>query len=125
MVAAIKEAEGFLWVAAQKLGCSAKTVERYIKKYPAVAEARREAKFKRDDLVEAKIMTRIKEGSDTMIIFYAKTQMKDRGYVERAELQHDGQLNVVGMTLDEWRKEQGKRYASAVEIMNTFDDEAA
>ena len=28
----------------------------------------------------------MKEGDTTMIIFYAKTQMKDRGYTERREI---------------------------------------
>ena len=83
---ALRENNGLLFVAAAKLGCSLKTVERYIDRYPAVAEARREAKFKRDDFVESRMFKRIEEGSDTMMIFYAKTQMKQRGYVERVEV---------------------------------------
>jgi hypothetical protein len=37
------------------------------------------------DFVESKMMKRIEEGSDTMIIFFLKTQAKKRGYVERQE----------------------------------------
>jgi len=85
MIDALTRAEGFVSVAAKMLGCSVKTIERYIAEYPTVAAARHESKFKRDDFVEAQIMKRIKAGSDTMIIFYAKTQMKGRGYVERTE----------------------------------------
>lgn len=38
------------------------------------------------DLCEALILKKMKEGDTTMIIFYAKTQMKDRGYSERREI---------------------------------------
>ena len=39
------------------------------------------------DFVESKIMEQIKSGNTTMIIFFAKTRMKSRGYVERTEFQ--------------------------------------
>jgi hypothetical protein len=38
------------------------------------------------DWVEEKIFERLQEKSDTMLIFYAKTRMKKRGYIERTEL---------------------------------------
>ena len=37
------------------------------------------------DFAEALILKKMKEGDTTMIIFYAKTKMKDRGYSERVE----------------------------------------
>jgi hypothetical protein len=43
------------------------------------------------DFVESKMMKRIDEGSDTMIIFFLKTQAKKRGYVERQEFAVDNQ----------------------------------
>jgi hypothetical protein len=39
------------------------------------------------DFVESQMFKRIKEGSDTMIIFFLKTQAKSRGYVEKSELE--------------------------------------
>lgn len=38
------------------------------------------------DFVESKIYQQIAEDNTTMIIFYAKTKMKKRGYVERREI---------------------------------------
>lgn len=38
------------------------------------------------DFVESEILKKIKDGDTTMIIFYAKTKMKDRGYSERHEI---------------------------------------
>ena len=115
VIDALKKSEGFLTPAAKLLGCSTRTLERYIAEYPAVAEAKRESKYRRDDFVEAAIMQRIKAGSDTMIIFYAKTQMKHRGYIERQELQ-----------IDDWRTQlielykQGK--LSREQIIDEFAD---
>lgn len=38
------------------------------------------------DFVESKILKKIKEEDTTVMIFYAKTKMKDRGYIERTEI---------------------------------------
>ena len=48
----------------------------------AVARIKEEQK----DFVESKMLQAIKADNVTLMIFYAKTQMKDRGYVERTEL---------------------------------------
>jgi hypothetical protein len=85
VITAIKKAEGYISQSAQILDCDISTVYEYINRYPKVKDARDSVKHRRDDFVESKMMTRIKEGSDTMIIFYAKTQMKHRGYIERVE----------------------------------------
>ena len=43
----------------------------------------------------------MKEGDTTMIIFYAKTQMKDRGYTERKEITgKDGEDLIKGKEID-------------------------
>lgn len=60
------------------------------------------------DFVEAKLFERVKEKSDTMIIFYLKTKGKKRGYVEKSEMDinHAGELkhNISGevaLTIDQ------------------------
>lgn len=53
--------------------------------YEKVEEAREGLK----DYVESKIIQNIKDGKETTTIFFAKTQMKDRGYVEKTELEVD------------------------------------
>ena len=46
----------------------------------------------RKDFVEHQLLTAIKNGNMTGIIFYLKTQAKDRGYIEKTEqsIEHKG-----------------------------------
>jgi len=86
---AIRNARGFVTVAAEALHCHRSTVQRYINDYATVKEAVEDSREKRHDFVENKLMTAIQDGNITAIIFYLKTQCKDRGYVERTE--HTGE----------------------------------
>jgi DNA invertase Pin-like site-specific DNA recombinase len=71
--------------------CKAANVSRmtYYRYYNEDAEFREKAddiKELQKDFAESLILKKMKEGDTTMIIFYAKTQMKDRGYTERKEI---------------------------------------
>ena len=90
MIDAIEQANGFVTKAAEILGISRNTFYVYLRKYTTAQQALEDKREQRHDFVELKMMERINEGSDTMIIFYAKTQMKERGYVERQEIAHSG-----------------------------------
>lgn len=46
------------------------------------------------DWVESQITKKMSEGDNTMLIFYSKCKMKDRGYVERQEVEHSGEMNT-------------------------------
>ena len=48
------------------------------------------------DSVEASIFDKIRNGDTTMMIFYAKTRMKDRGYVERREIVGKNGAPLIG-----------------------------
>jgi len=88
VVKAITDTKGFLSAAARILGCDRTTVYNYINRYPTVKQAVEDARELTKDTAELKLLQRINEGSDTAIIFYLKTQAKDRGYIERHE--HSG-----------------------------------
>ncbi len=77
---------GNIMAIAARLDVHRVTVYRYAKKWKSVENAIKEARELRKDLVEDKMLRRIMDGSDVMMIFFAKTQMKDRGYIERQEI---------------------------------------
>ena len=71
---------------ADMLGCSDRTVYKYMERYETVKAAMSLRKERLKDFVEGKLYSEIKKGNITAIIFYLKTQAKDRGYVERQEV---------------------------------------
>ena len=85
VIDALEAAEGYVSKAASILRCTPRTVYNYRDKYATVAEAWEAIKERRHDFVENALHKQIKEGNVTAIIFYLKTQAKDRGYVERQE----------------------------------------
>lgn len=100
-VRAVKESGGFVTVVARRLNCSVRHVYNLVAKYESVKDALFEERESMKDLAEGEIVKKIQAGETTMIIFYAKTQMKDRGYVERQEYTgKDGEPMKVDAT---WR----------------------
>ena len=95
MIDAINEAEGFVTKAADILGIGRTTFYRYLDKYVTAQQALEDTREKRHDFVENKLMDAIRKGNITAIIFYAKTQMKHRGYVERIEQAHSGSVTTI------------------------------
>jgi hypothetical protein len=54
------------------------------------------------DFAEGKLHQRIKDDSDTAIIFYLKTKGKKRGYIERSEVDMSGNVGVnINQLLDD------------------------
>lgn len=90
-----KQKKQFLEILGQNAGivsasCRAANISRFTfyKWYnedPEFAEKADDIKEMQKDLCEAMIIKKMKDGDPTMLIFYAKTQMKDRGYSERIE----------------------------------------
>lgn len=96
VIEALQQGRGYVSKAAETLQCSVRTVYNYAENHATVRQAWQDIREKRHDYVENKMMTKIDEGDTTMIIFYAKTQMKERGYVERQEIAgHDGKELVI------------------------------
>ena len=83
---ALRDQKGFVTHAARQLGISRQRLHTLIKNHPTVKEAVDDAREEMKDFAESKLYQGISEGNTALIIFYAKTQMKDRGYVERQEV---------------------------------------
>ena len=96
---ALKEAQGFQCTAAEKLGCCEETISAYKKRYPELEKLVKHLKNKHKDFAEGCLLRNIKEGKETSLIFYLKTQCKDRGYTEKSEVDINGggplQIKVI------------------------------
>lgn len=72
------------------------------------------------DFVESKILQAINRGDTVMTIFYAKTKMKHRGYVERTEIEDvsrsafnvEAEQKAVRKVLDVIHKKDDKKSAT-------------
>lgn len=103
VIEAVKGSKGFVTTIAKALGCSRMHVYRLIEKYPTAKEALENEREGNKDFVEGKLMQQIDAGNITAIIFYLKTQGKDRGYIERTEITgaEGGPLKVE--FVNDWR----------------------
>ena len=77
---------GLVATTCRKAGISRSTYYKWRKEDTDFANKADEVRELQKDAVEALILKKMKDGDTAMLIFYAKTQMKDRGYVERTEI---------------------------------------
>ena len=89
-LAAIEGSGGNITVVCQRVGCKRETFVKAMEERPQLRKALLNAEEEFGDMVESKIAKAIKEGNITMTIFYAKTKLKKRGYVE-ATIYHEGE----------------------------------
>ena len=101
LISAIWAAQGKVTVAAQRLGCTVRTIYNYANKYATVQNAIDEARAMWDeklvDLAELKLFQEVNDGNAWAIKYALSTKGKSRGYVERQEVTgaDGGALNVV------------------------------
>ena len=84
VAAALLEAKGMITQAGRILGVAPQTVRQYIKRYTIAAEALKEAREYQGDLCEMQIFAAIDRGESWAIRLYATTQLRERGYGEKA-----------------------------------------
>jgi hypothetical protein len=90
IIGALEECKGMIAPAARRLGCDRNTIKRYIKEYPAVAEAEKDLDEEVNDITELRLFDAIERGEAWAICFRLKCKAKGRGYVEKAEISGPG-----------------------------------
>lgn len=98
---ALSKNSGIVASACRACNISRMTYYRYYREDPDFKEKADDVKELLKDFAENLILKKMREGDTTMIIFYAKTQMKDRGYTERSEITgKDGKDLMGGSGID-------------------------
>jgi hypothetical protein len=106
MIKALEDALGVVTTAARKVGIDRTTHYQWLKDdedYRAAIDSIQDIAL---DFAESQLHKQIQNGEVSSTIFYLKTKGKKRGYVERQEFQHEGQVSLpVIFQLDERFKE--------------------
>ncbi len=79
-----------VYLAAQRLGCEAKTIYNYRDRYASVRAEMEQQGGMVNDIAEMKLYQAIMEGEQWAVVFRLKTKAKDRGYTERTETEISG-----------------------------------
>ncbi|HQT97779.1 MAG TPA: hypothetical protein PK416_07870 [Thermodesulfobacteriota bacterium] len=56
------------------------------------------------DFAESKLLLNISKGKEASIFFYLKCRAKDRGYIERVDVNHSGKLSLEDVLAESWKK---------------------
>jgi hypothetical protein len=86
---AFKQSLGIIAPAAKAANVGRRTVYDWLRDDPEFKKVFEEVKEDQKDFVESALLKKVKNEDTTAIIFYSKTQMKDRGYIEKTEIQLD------------------------------------
>ena len=103
-IKAIQGSKGFVTIIGKRLGCSARHVYNLLDKYPTAREALENERESMKDFAEGQLFKRIEGGDTTAMIFFLKTQAKERGYVERTQQEitgRDGGAVTVRVVYDD------------------------
>lgn len=111
MVSALEKSLGIVTTACKSTGIARETHYSWYNSDPKYKAEVDEVANITKDFVESKMMASIQNGSDTMMIFFAKTKMKDRGYTERLEIDSK---NVTTNLNTEVTKEEAANIMDAI-----------
>lgn len=95
MLKALEESLGVVTIACKKIGIDRNTHYNWINSDPHYKSAVESVNNVVLDFAETHLHKRIKDGSDSALIFLLKCKGKDRGYVEKTEqkIEHSGYID--------------------------------
>lgn len=104
LIDAMEQTLGVVTAACKMVGISRVTYYDYYNNDPEFKKAIDELQNVALDFAESQLHKQIREGSTSATIFYLKTKGKNRGYIERQEIQHDTDtgfnIKIVDATRD-------------------------
>lgn len=104
LIEAMEQSLGVVTQACKMVGVSRVTYYDYYNNDEEFKKAIDELQNVALDFAESQLHKQIREGSTSATIFYLKTKGKNRGYIERQEIQHDTDtgfnIKIVDATRD-------------------------
>lgn len=111
---AVKGSGGILQQIANKLQVNRSSVYNFIKKHPEYTKKLIfQAEEEIGDFAETALIQKIKEKDGSSIKWYLATKHKNRGYIERQEIEHTGKMSFE---ITEEEREKAKKRIN--EILN-------
>jgi hypothetical protein len=102
MIDALHESNGVVTTAIEAVKIHRSTFYKWMKEDEQFKKDVEDIRESALDFVESKMFEKIESGSDTMIIFFLKTQGKKRGYIERSQLDvQNTSPDFSGLTTDD------------------------
>jgi len=94
MIKALEANRGIVTKACALVDIARQTHYRWLSEDPEYKAACEEVGETAIDSVEGKLYDLIDKGDTTATIFYLKTKGKKRGYIEKQEIEHTGEMHV-------------------------------
>lgn len=95
MITALEKSLGIVTTAAKAAGIDRQTHYNWMAKdarYKAAVESIADITL---DFAESQLHKNMMNGSDAATIFYLKTKGKKRGFIEKTEIEHSGDMKIV------------------------------
>lgn len=90
----LKKDRGNVAATARRYGVSRTAIHNKIQRHPKLQQALAEARETMLDNAESMLYKKALDGSTPELIFFLKTQGKSRGYIEKQELDHSGEVST-------------------------------
>ena len=90
MRAALSRCDGRITDAARMVGCGYSTIRNWMNRHPELRALIEESREVNLDLAESRLLKRIRKDDLAAIIFYLKSQGKERGYGQSAQVEITG-----------------------------------
>lgn len=95
MIEALERSLGVVTTACNIVGVSRETHYRWMREDSEYSRAVVELENVALDFAESQLHKQIQEGNTATIIFYLKTKGKRRGYIEKSQVEHSGQVSIA------------------------------
>ena len=111
LIQALEKSLGVVTTACKQVGIGRTTFYNYVNEDETFRKDVEDIDNIALDFAESQLHKQIQDGNTTATIFLLKTKGKKRGYIERQEIQHDGQ---VQSTLIEWKPPKEEKLSKDV-----------